>query len=71
MLHLGGRVALGVDVGDLLELERPLEGDREEGQAPEEEEVGVVGVAPGDRLDVRGLREGRRTRSGADLSAFT
>ena len=29
VLHLGGRVALGVDVADLLELQRPFERDRE------------------------------------------
>ena len=29
VLHLGGRVALGVDVADLLELQRPFQGDRE------------------------------------------
>ena len=28
MLHLAGRIALGVDVADLLELERTLQGDR-------------------------------------------
>ena len=28
VLHLGGRIALGVDVADLLELERPFERDR-------------------------------------------
>ena len=43
VLHLGGRIPLGVDVGDLLQLERPLEGDREEGQPPEEEEVACAG----------------------------
>ena len=29
VLHLGGRIALGVDVADLLELQRPFERDRE------------------------------------------
>ena len=29
VLHLGGRVALGVDVADFLELQRPFERDRE------------------------------------------
>ena len=28
VLHLAGGIALGVDVGDLLELERPFEGER-------------------------------------------
>ena len=31
VLHLGRRIALGVDVADLLELEGPLERDRESG----------------------------------------
>ena len=39
VLHLAGRIALGVDVGDLLELERALHGDREHDAPPEEEEV--------------------------------
>ncbi len=39
VLHLARRVALGVDVGDLLELQRALERDREVDAAPEEEEV--------------------------------
>ena len=39
VLHLAGRVALGVDVGDLLELERALEGDGVMDAAAEEEEV--------------------------------
>ena len=39
VLHLAGGVALGVDVGDFLELERALERDRVVGAAPEEEDV--------------------------------
>ena len=39
VLHLAGRVALRVDVRDLLELERPLERDRVARAAPEEEHV--------------------------------
>jgi hypothetical protein len=37
VLHLAGGVALGVDVRDLLELERALERDRELRAAAEEE----------------------------------
>ena len=57
VLHLGGGVALGVDVGDLLELERALERDGEEREAAEEEEVLMARVAFGDLLDVRRLLE--------------
>src|SRR5215831_20883085 len=41
VLHLAGGVALRVDVGDLLELERSLEGDRILHPAAEEEEVAI------------------------------
>ncbi len=40
MLHLTGRIALGVDVGDLLELERALEGDGEVDAASQEQKIG-------------------------------
>ena len=43
VFHLSGGVALGVDVADLLELERSLEGDGVVDAAAEEEEV-VGGV---------------------------
>ena len=43
VLHLAGGVAFGVDVGDLLELERAFEGDGVVDAAAEEEEV-VGGV---------------------------
>ena len=39
MLDLAGGVAFGVDVGDLLEFERALEGDGVVDAAAEEEEV--------------------------------
>ena len=48
VLHLAGRVALGVDVGDLLELERAFEGDRVVDAAAEVEEVLGPVVAPGE-----------------------
>ena len=46
VLHLAGGVALGVDVGDLLELERALQRDGVVDAAAEEEEVvgGVEGA---------------------------
>jgi len=34
VLHLGGRVALGVHVGDFLELQGAFEGDRERKKRP-------------------------------------
>ena len=42
VLHLAGGVAFGVDVGDLLELERAFEGDGVVDAAAEEEEVARV-----------------------------
>ena len=41
VLHLAGRIALGVDVGDLLQLERALERDRVVDAAAEVQEVGA------------------------------
>ena len=40
VLHLAGRIALGVDVGDLLELQRAFERDREVDAAAQEQEIG-------------------------------
>ena len=60
VLHLAGGVAFGVDVGDLLELERAFEGDGVVDAAAEEEEV----VGGGE--DVwRARSTGRRGRGGA------
>ncbi len=42
VLHLAGRVALCVDVADLLELERAFEGDGEVDATAQVEEVGVL-----------------------------
>ena len=53
MLHLARRVALGVDVRDLLQLERALERDRVLEAAAEVEEVLRAGELP---------RELRRSR---------
>jgi hypothetical protein len=39
MFHFGGGIALGVDIGDFLELEGAFEGDGEVVLAAEEEEV--------------------------------
>ena len=48
MLHLAGGVAFGVDVGDLLELERAFEGDGVVDAAAEEEEVAGGGEGLGE-----------------------
>jgi hypothetical protein len=61
VLHLAGRVALGVDVGDLLELERALERDREVDAAAEEEEVARVLELPRQLVDLRLERERLRS----------
>src|SRR5918996_721291 len=58
VLHLTGRVRLRRDVGDLLELERALERDRQADVPPEVEEERRVVVAARDLLDrVVGLEE--------------
>ena len=59
VLHLAGGVALGVDVGDLLELERPLERGREVVPSAQIQEVGGVLVLLGDPLDLRGALQRR------------
>ena len=54
MLHLAGGVAFGVDVGDLLELERAFEGDGIVDAAAEEEEVVGGGEGAGEFLALVG-----------------
>ena len=49
VLHLAGRVAFGVDVGDLLELEGAFERDGVVDAAAEEEEVARRGEGAGER----------------------
>ena len=72
VLHLARRVALGVDVGDLLELQRPFEGDRVVEAAAEEEEVaaraGSAGRAPRARAR-RASAPADRPRAGARAPA--
>ena len=53
VLHLARRVAFGMDVGDLFELQRAFEGDRVVDAAPEVEEVAALVEAPGDLLGER------------------
>ena len=53
VLHLAGRIAFGVDVGDLLQLQRALERDRVVDAAAEVQEVGAVVEARRDLLDLR------------------
>ena len=50
-LELARREALRVDIGDLLELQRALEGDREAHVPAEEEHRTRVGHEPGDLAD--------------------
>ena len=57
VLHLRGGKPFGVNVADLLELQGPLESDREVHAAPQVEAVGVVGVDLGDLLDLIRLIE--------------
>ena len=51
VLHLAGGVRLGRDVGDLLQLQRALERDRQSDVASEVEEERAVMEALGDLLD--------------------
>ena len=62
MLHLAGGVALGVDVGDLLELERALERDRVVQAAAQEQRVLLLREALRPADDVRLEREHRAER---------
>jgi hypothetical protein len=52
VLHLGRRIGVGHDVGDLLELQRPLKGDRQPDVAAAVEEELRLPVGGGDRLHV-------------------
>ena len=56
VLELAGGEALGVDVGELLELERSLERDRVADVAAEEEDHPVVGELARQRLDLARCR---------------
>ena len=53
VLHLAGRIAFGVDVRDLLQLERALERDRIVDAAAEVQEIGARVEPRGDLLDLR------------------
>ena len=53
MLQLGGREALRVDVGDLLQLQRSLERRRISGVPADEEEVSSFQVPRGQLADLR------------------
>src|SRR5262245_48634761 len=48
MFHLSGRIALGMDVGNLLQFERAFECDREIYSAAEIEEVSRKNEGPGE-----------------------
>ena len=52
VLHLGGRIALGVDVADLLQLQRPLQRHRVVILPAQVQEVGDVAVPLGDAAHV-------------------
>jgi poly(3-hydroxybutyrate) depolymerase len=52
VLHLARRVALGVEVADLLELERAFQRDRVVDPPAQVEEVSVPGERRRQRLDV-------------------
>ena len=53
VLHFAGRIALGVDVRNLLQLQRAFERDRIVDAAAEKQEVGAVVEPAGDLLDLR------------------
>ena len=64
VLELAGRIALGVDVADFLELQRAFHGDREHLAAAEIEHVLGLAQALGDLLDLRLGAERLRDGSG-------
>ena len=70
MLHLGGGVALGVDIADLLELQRPFQGHRELVLPAQVEEIADMVIALGDaaHLVVAGQRPPDRVGHGAQLA---
>ena len=57
MLELTGGIGLGVDVGDLFQLERPLHGDGVLAATTEEQAVVLVGELLGQGLDLLGQRQ--------------
>ena len=59
MLHLAGRVRLGVDVADLLELERALHGHRHADAAAEEQRASRRDERRGSVLDVAQVGQDR------------
>ena len=62
VLHLAGRVRLGRDVGDLLQLQGALEADRQADVAAEVEEERLLVMARGDLVDrVVAVEERRRS----------
>ena len=64
VLHLGGGITLGVDVGNLLELEGAFEGGGKSVLPTEKIEVFGLGVFQRDFLDVRILVEDRLNLGG-------
>jgi hypothetical protein len=54
VFHLAGRIPLGVQVGDLFELERTLEGERVEDTAAQVERAARMLQLLGDRVDGAG-----------------
>ena len=66
VLELAGRVALGAQVGQLLELERALERHREADVAPEEEEVAGAGQLGRHVVDVARPRQAPGHQAGQD-----
>ena len=57
VLELTGGIGLGMDVGDLLELERPLHGDGVLAATTEEQAVMLVGKLFGQGFDLLGQRQ--------------
>src|SRR2546430_4904705 len=66
VLHLTAGIALGMDVGNLLELERPLEGDGVLDATAQIEDVARVGELAGERRDL-GVQPERRLDQPRDL----
>ena len=69
MLELPGRIALGMDVADLLELQGTFESNRVERAAAEIEHVARIGHGTGDGLDLVVPLEHLESRAGISSSA--
>ena len=67
MFHLCGRIAFGMDVGDLLQLQCAFQGNREVDSPAEVKRVGYILVDPGNLFNLLVSASVRSTFSGMRL----